>query len=319
MDTNYKARGSAEYSAEGISPRSCDLQRNPVNRTKITAMVATSLLCITGALPLSPAIAMQESAPAAPAEKARILSAAWGTSGASSCPSGGAGLDNIPVVFNWFLRASTVDAADFAFTLDNGTTVTPTCALLFPPNEANERQTINLIGEFGDPAGARPVTVAVVGAVQGHPIGEKAWRNLPTGLTSDVVQLEAAPFIVDAWMLTPQLLRRDRNKCTQGTSFVRVVWSNGMTAYPTGAVLGQEVVDSYRAIFRTTAGKRVVIAPVAVGDINDHNKPFLEDNMQDLCLSDVPRGAVLSQVTIGANVLQDPNGDPNATQRFRVR
>lgn len=290
-----------------------------MNRTSVTAMAATSLLCLTSALTLSPAIAAPASAPMAPVEKVRILSAAWGTSDSTSCPSGETGLDNIPVTFNWFLRASTVDPADFVFTLDNGTTVVPTCALLFPPNEANERQTVNLIGEFGDPAGARPLTVTVVGAMQGHPIGSKAWRNLPIGLNADVVQLEAAPFIVDAWMLKPQQLKRDRNRCMVGTSFVRVVWSNGMTAYPSGAVLGQEVVDSYRAIFRTSAGKRIVIAPLAVGDINDHNNPFLEDNMQDLCLTGVPRGAVLTQVTLGANLLQDPNGDPNAAQRYRVR
>jgi len=290
-----------------------------VNRTSITALAATSLLMLTSALSLTSATASPASGPAVKAEKVRILSAAWGTSNSSSCPGGAKGLDNIPVTFNWFLRASTIDPTDFVFTLDNGTTVTPSCALLFPPNEPNERQTVDLIGDFGDPAGARPVILSVVGKMQGKPIGSKVWRNLPTGLTADVVQLEAAPFIVDAWMLTPQQLKRDRNRCTVGTSFVRVVWSNGMTAYPTGAVTGQDVVDSYRAIFRTKANKRVVLAPLAVGDLNDHNNPFLEDNMQDLCLASVPPGAILTQVTLGANLLQDPNGDPNAAQRFRVR
>ncbi len=283
------------------------------------AALAASLVLALGVGLAAPAVAMTpETAATARPERARILSAAWGTSGSSSCPSGQTGLDNIPVVFNWFLRAATVDATDFVFTLDDGTTVTPTCALLFPPDERNERQTVNLIGAFGSPEGPRPVTVTVVGDLQGHPIGAKSFRDLPGGLSHDVVQVEASPFIVDAWMLTKAQLRKDRNRCTEGTAFVRVVWSNGMTAYPTGAVLGQPVVDSYRAIFRGASGKRLVLAPLAVGDINDHGKPFLEDNMQDLCLASVPTGAVLTQVTLGADLLQDPNGDPNAAQRFRV-
>lgn len=282
-----------------------------MNRTSFAALAATSLVLFTATLAPSPATA-------APAEPARILSAAWGTNNASSCPSGQTGLDNIPVVFSWFLRASTIDTADFVFTRDDGTTASPSCALLIPPNERNERQTINLVGDFGDPAGARPVTVAVAGGLQGHPIGRQAWRELPRGLSHDVAQVEAAPFIVDAWMLTPAQLTKDRNRCAVGTDFVRVVWSNGMTSYPTGEVLGQPVVDSYRAVFRLASGERLALTPLAVGDINDHGKAILEDNMQDLCLDDVPQGAVLSQVAIGADVLQDPNGDPNAAQRFRV-
>ncbi len=287
-----------------------------MKRTRSVALVAALLLGLTSVLSMSSGAA---SAARAPAEKARILSAAWGTSNSSSCPSGEAGLDNIPVTFNWFLRASTVVPTDFVFTLDDGTQVTPACALLFPPDEANEPQTVDLLGAFGDPAGPRPVSVTVVGMMQGHPIRSKAWRNVPIGLSADVVQIEAAPFIVDAWMLTAKQLKSDLNRCTAGKAFVRVVWSNGMTAYPTGAFPGQAVVDSYRAIFRTSAGKRLVIAPVALGDLNDHNNPFLEDNMHDLCLAAVPKGAVLTRVTLGANLLQDPNGDPNAAQRFSVR
>jgi len=289
-----------------------------VNRIPLTAFIAASIVVSSSLFTASQAIATPKTEPSERIDRAQILSAAWGTNNASSCPSGETGLDNIPVVFNWFLRASTIDASDFVFTRDDGTTVSPTCALLFPPNERNERQTINLIGNFGDPGSARPVTVTATEGLQGHPIGKRVWRDLPPNLTHEVVQLEAAPFIVDAWMLTPELLKRDKNRCTVGTASVRVVWSNGMTAYPTGAVLGQPVVDSYRAIFRLPSGQRVVLAPLAVGDINDHGKPFLEDNMQDLCLQDVPRGAVLKQITIGANLLQDPNGDPNGPIRFRV-
>ena len=40
--------------------------------------------------------------------------------------------------------------------------------------------------------------------------------------------------------------------------------------------------------------------------------------MHDLCLPPPPRGARLIRVGIGGALIQDPNGDPNVTQRFRV-
>lgn len=63
----------------------------------------------------------------------------------------------------------------------------------------------------------------------------------------------------------------------------------------------------------------MAIAPLEVADLHDHETAFNADNMQDLCLSWSPRGAMLAGVTIGAGLIQDPNGDPNQAQRFRVR
>jgi hypothetical protein len=40
--------------------------------------------------------------------------------------------------------------------------------------------------------------------------------------------------------------------------------------------------------------------------------------MHDLCLPRLPRGAELTGVTIAADLIQDPDGDPNLAQRFRV-
>lgn len=40
--------------------------------------------------------------------------------------------------------------------------------------------------------------------------------------------------------------------------------------------------------------------------------------MHDLCLPRPPHGAKLTQVTIAGELIQDPNGDPNAAQKFRV-
>jgi hypothetical protein len=40
--------------------------------------------------------------------------------------------------------------------------------------------------------------------------------------------------------------------------------------------------------------------------------------MHDLCVPQVPRGATLAGVTIGAGLIQDPNGDPNIAQKFNL-
>ena len=96
------------------------------------------------------------------------------------------------------------------------------------------------------------------------------------------------------------------------------MWSNGLTAYPTGEEVGAPVVASYRAVYRLPNGKAVAIAPLEVADLHDHATSFNADNMHDLCLPRPPRGARLTGVTIGAGLIQDPNGDPNLAQRFRA-
>lgn len=96
------------------------------------------------------------------------------------------------------------------------------------------------------------------------------------------------------------------------------MWSNGLTAYPTGAEVGAPVVSSYRAIYRLPNGMPTAIAPLEVADLHDHPSSANADNMHDLCLPRPPRGAKLTGVTIGAGLIQDPNGDPNLTQKFRA-
>jgi len=250
-------------------------------------------------------------------ESAKILSASWGKNGGNSCPSGGAGFDNLPVTFNWFIKPASVAPTDFVITRDDGTTTNPVCALLFPPDERNERQTVNLIGDFGDPAGVRPITVTVTGALQGHAMDKDRWQDIPAGLTHEVDQIEGGPYIADAWVLTPKQLKGDSNRCTVGENFVRVAWSNGMTAYPDGAEIGAAVVNSYRAVFTLPSGKALIVKPLAVGDLADHSTTAMDDNMHDLCLPALPKGAKLIGVRVGASLLRDPNGDPNLVQDFK--
>jgi len=79
------------------------------------------------------------------------------------------------------------------------------------------------------------------------------------------------------------------------------------------------VLASYRALYKLRSGKTVAIAPLEVADLYDHESSFNADNMHDLCLPRVPRGAHLTGITIGAGLIQDPDGDPNQAQHFKVR
>ena len=273
------------------------------------AAIATTSLAVFSAQPAS----------STPITSPTILSADWGLNNANACPTGEKGLDNIPVTFNWFIKPNTIATTDFVITRSDGTTVNPTCALQYPPNEPNEIQTVNLIGNFGDPNGVRPVTVTVVGDLDGHPPRTATWRPITPGLTHSIVQIEAGPDISDAWVLTPAMLNGDTNACTVGQTFVRVTWSNGMTAYPTGAEIGDAAMKSYRALFTLRNGKTINVRPLAVADLADHSTPSMDDNMHDLCLPKVPSGARLKEIRIGAKFLQDPNGDPNLVQHFAVR
>ncbi len=249
----------------------------------------------------------------------RILSASWGTDGAVGCPSGEQGLDNIPVTFDWFIRRASIRTTDFRIVRSDGSVATPTCALQFPPDERDEAQTVNLIGDFGDSVnGPRPVAVRVVGALSGKAPSALRWRRIPPLPKARVEPLSGGPTIVNAWTLTPALYRRDANRCTVGATFVRVMWSNGLTAYPTGAEVGAPVVASYRARYALPNGRVVALAPLAIADLDDHASSFNADNMHDLCLPRPARGAKLRGVTIDGGLIQDPNGDPNLAQRFRA-
>jgi hypothetical protein len=248
-----------------------------------------------------------------------ILSASWGTDDAVGCPSGEQGLDNIPVTFTWFIRRPSIQTTDFRIVRSDGSAATPTCALQFPPDESDEAQTVNLIGDFGDSAsGPTPVAIRVVGALQGKAPGASRWKHIPPLPKAEVEPLSGGPYIVDAWTLTPAIYRGDPNRCTTGKAFVRVMWSNGLTAYPTGAEVGAAVVASYRATYKLPNGKLLAIAPLDVADLHDHSTAANADNMHDLCLPRPPHGATLTGVTIGASLIQDPNGDPNLAQKFRA-
>jgi hypothetical protein len=276
----------------------------------VRAMLVTAALL--GALPAGAAAAGPLHRPVP-----KILSASWGTEEQVGCPNGAKELDNIPVTFNWFIRGLKLPSRDFQVIRSDGTVATPTCAIRFPPDERDEAQTVNLIGDFGNSAnGPTPVAVRVVARLEGKARGARRWRPIRHLAPAKVDPIAGGPYIVDAWTIMPSIYRRDPNRCMVGATFVRVMWSNGLTAYPSGEEVDAPVLASYRALYKLRSGKTVAIAPLEVADLYDHETSFNADNMHDLCLPEVPRGARLAGVTIGADLIQDPDGDPNLAQRF---
>ena len=274
----------------------------------LAALAAILLSCA------APAAATRDGSAARP--EPRFLSASWGTIVAVGCPSGAQGLDNIPVTFDWFIRRASIQTADFRVLRSDGSAARPTCALRFPPNEADEAQTVNLIGDFGEPEGPTPVSVRLVGALQGKAPGARRWRPVGHLPRVGVDPLPAGPEIVDAWTLKPSLYRGDRNRCLAGKTFVRVMWSNGLPAYPTGEEVGAPVAASYSALYGLPNRLTLAVAPLEIADLHDHESSFNADNMHDLCLPQIPRRARLIGIAIGADLIQDPNGDPNPAQKF---
>src|SRR5664279_1897328 len=288
------------------------LERSSIRRLHGCALAALGASLLVSALATTASGAGSTARP-----NPRILSASWGTDNAVGCPGGEQGLDNIPVTFNWFIRRATIQPADFRIVRSDGSVAIPTCALQFPPDESDEAQTVNLIGDFGDSVnGPTPVAIRVVGALQGKAPGARAWRPVGRLPKVSVDPLSGGPYIVDAWTLMPSIYRGDPNRCTVGRTFVRVMWSNGLTACPSGEEIGAPVTASYRALYRLPSGRTAAIAPLEVADLHDHASSFNADNMHDLCLPRLPSGARRTGVTIGGGLIQDPDGDHNLAQKF---
>ena len=248
-------------------------------------------------------------------EAPRFLSAFWGLDDGMPqqiCPDATA-CDGMPITFSWLINPASIDPADFNVIRSDGTVTVPAFATLRPANESNETQTILLTGDFGDAAsGVRPVRVRLVGQLLGSPPGSKRSELFSNLVSPPIRRLSAGPSIVDAWRIDPALLTNDANACTVGSAFVRVVWSGGITDFPTGNEVGVAVTRAYRLTY-LHRGKTVTVAPLEIGDLNDG------DNMHDLSFSAIPARAKLLTITLPGRHVEDPNGDPNSFQVFRFR
>ena len=249
------------------------------------------------------------------AEAPRFLSAFWGLDDGMPqqiCPDATA-CDGMPITFSWLINPASIDPADFNVIRSDGTVTVPAFATLRPANESNETQTILLTGDFGDAeSGVRPVRVRLVGQLVGSPPGSKRSEAFSDLVSPPIRRLSAGPSIVDAWRIDPALLTNDANACTVGSAFVRVVWSGGITDFPTGNEVGGAVTRAYRLTY-LHRGKAVTVAPLEIGDLNDG------DNMHDLSFPAIPARAKLLTITLPGRHVEDPNGDPNSFQVFRFR
>jgi hypothetical protein len=246
----------------------------------------------------------------------KFLSAFWGLDDGmpqQSCPAA-TELDGMPATFSWLIASNSIEPSDFRIMRSDGTETTPTCVTLLPANESNETQTILLIGDIGDSAaGIVPRYVRLTGKLVGQSPDDAQGMSFGPLKSPKVKALGYGPYIVDAWVLTPQLLANDANRCTLGSTFLRVVWSGGITDYPTANEVGDDVTAAYRVVYSVKGGKPVSAAPLALGDLNDG------DNMHDLCLQKLPKNARILSVGLPANLVQDPNGDPNPSQNFKLK
>jgi hypothetical protein len=272
-----------------------------------TIRIATTLLC--GSMFAAAFGASHAKAP-------RFLSAFWGLDNGMPqqiCPAA-TQLDGMPVTFSWLIAPNSIEPSDFRVIRSDGTETMPTCATLVPANESNETQTILLIGDIGDSAaGIVPKYVRLNGKLVGQAPDAAHGRGFGPLKSTYVKALGYGPYIVDAWFITPQMLVNDANKCAQGSTFLRVVWSGGITDYPTANEVGDDVAAAYRVVYSVKGAKPIAIAPLSLGDLNDG------DNMHDLCLPELPVNAKLWSVRLPANLVQDPNGDPNPSQSFKLK
>ena len=250
------------------------------------------------------------------ADPVKFLSAFWGLDGtmlqSQVCPTG-ANKDGMPVTFSWLIDPNSIDPSDFQIIRSDGSITTPNCATLMPANESNETQSILLIGDVGSVEnGPTPLFVNVSGSLKGKEPGSTVQKTLPTLPLKRVTPLDSGAYIVDAWVLTPDMLLNDLNKCTVGSTFIRIVWSGGITAYPSGNEVGLDVTNSYKVNYFVDGSPTISETPLELGDLNDG------DNMHDLCMPAMPVNAKLLSISFGEGLVQDPNGDPNLSQRFQV-
>jgi hypothetical protein len=243
-----------------------------------------------------------------------FLSAFWGLDDGiqiQGAPTATA-LDGMPITFSWLIDPESIDPSDFKVTLSDGSVIVPTAATLRPANESNETQTILLLGDFGDAdLGVTPVRVKLVGELIGTPPGSMRSKPFSRLVSPFIRNLSAGPYIVDAWPVPSRLLANDANASTVGSTSIRVVWAGGITDYPTGNEVGDDVTRAYRLTY-VYRGKTVTLAPLDLGDLNDG------DNMHDLSFPAIPLGARLRSISLPRRLVEDPNGDPNPAQRFKI-
>ena len=202
----------------------------------------------------------------------------------------------MPLTFSTEIDQSTLDPSDFVVITRAGRRVRPQAATLNPAGEENEDRTVLIVGRMGDAAIDPPVTVLVVGA-----LFDENGTSL-RGMSQAVTPLIDGPFLVHAENANGSADFDDDGDCdssfdSEGT-IVRVTFAGGVTSVESdGGFLSESEFE--HIWLRTDLGWQ---NPDEVGDLYDG------DNILDLCLAGT---RTVYDVSVDANTLQDPNGDPN--------
>ena len=167
------------------------------------------------------------------------------------------------------------------------------CATLAPADEAEERRTILLVGEFasdGDP----PVGVEIVGTLL-----TDDGVNAKGALIETVVPLAAGPSIVLAeHYLISELPTGGADECPADTDhIIKTTWEGGVSG-PGGADLD----ESHRLGTTVEYASGEVRVATLLADAFDN------DNHVEFCMS-APGEPVA--ITAGSGLYEDPNGDVN--------
>lgn len=275
-------------------------------------MSALQGIAIALALSLTAALAARVSAEESTAPAEGILSAFYGLDDSRrlrvrtllAC-RGIAGGDGMPVIFSEEIDDETLDPEDFRITTQSGAIGRVGCVTLRPADEAGEKRTVLVIGDYGS-ASDRPVTVDVVGDLMSL-YGDVNFK----GSRADVIPLDAGPTMMLAetaplenWSLG------GRGDCPrEGVAvIVRVTWTGGVTK-PGGDEIDAHEMRLYRVSVRRADGSLATVTPVAVGDLNDN------DNNHELCLDVVGRP---ERVSFPAGALTDPNEDLNPASEIAI-
>lgn len=216
-------------------------------------------------------------------------------------------MDGMPVNFKLPIDDATLSGTDFEVIDLMGNRHTPICAVLAPANENGENRTVLLVGEFGIAGTNPPKEVRIVGDLftlnklpQESACAEVT--NLKGASTTNIIPLADGPSLYFA-----QKIEGSINECGTGSQTIQVYWNGGIVPF----IAGDTEADlfQYYTGYSESSGKLVAHKPIAIADINDN------DNVHQLCFSTTSK---IVKISIIANTVEDPNGDPNTDSETEV-
>ncbi|MCF8278315.1 MAG: T9SS type A sorting domain-containing protein [Flavobacteriales bacterium] len=220
---------------------------------------------------------------------------------------GANGMDGMPVNFNYPIDGSSLSASDFEVVDGLGNSYAPMCAVLAPANENGENRTVLLIGQFGNAGTNPPVRINVIDDLftTNTLVEESSCSeiiNLNGAYTTNVVPLSEGPSLFFA-----QKIDGGINDCDLGNQTIQVAWDGGITPFING--VAEDDLFQFYTGYSDSSGVLIAHQPIAIADINDN------DNFHQLCFS---TNEEIVRISIIANTVEDPNGDPNSGSEIDV-